>query len=121
MANDQLATAAPMASDRSNNQIRLISQFLSVSEFQLLGNAARLFRPFAMLSQFSKLSPKTGPRFDLEQMFSDAVGVSPATYFPLVFACMSKYQNLSVADFYKSPDSFALRRDWFSQTDNRMG
>ncbi|MGD0076097.1 MAG: hypothetical protein ABSD31_17410 [Candidatus Binataceae bacterium] len=52
-------------------------------------------------------------------MFEETVGLPPEIYFPLVFACMAKYQTLSAENFYRSPNDFALRLDWFGQT--RLG
>ena len=116
MANDQLVGAEPGSRDEAKNPIRLISQFLTVSEFQFEGHVARLFRPYVVLSKLNELLPQEGKRFDLVRMFEETVGLRPDVYFPLVFACMAKYQPLTADDFYRSPQSFALRRDWFSQT-----
>ncbi len=116
MANDQLVAAEPNVADSPNNSVRLISQFLPISEFQFQGHAARLFRPYVVLSKLAEILPNEGKGFDLRKLFEEIVGISPSIYFPLVFASMAKYLRLTADDFYNSPQSFALHRDWFSLT-----
>ncbi len=116
MANDQFAGPEPHTDKEAKDPIRLVSQFLVVSELQFPGGAAQVFRPYITLSKLKELAPRDGRQFDISKMFEATVGLLPEIYFPLVFGCMTKYQPLNAEHFFRSPKDFALHIDWFNQT-----
>jgi hypothetical protein len=69
-----------------------------------------------MLSKLADLTPEEGKQFNIPKIFEKETGLPPEVYFPLVMACMAKYDPLSADALFQSPQSFALRLDWFSNT-----
>jgi hypothetical protein len=116
MANDQLVTADSPSEEGARSTVELVSRFLLVSEFQFNQSVVKLSRAYVMLSKLTELTQGDGKQFKIPKMFEEKTRLPPEVYFPLVMACMAKYYLLSADALFESPQSFALRLDWFSNT-----
>jgi hypothetical protein len=63
MANDQLVNPETSTDNTVSNSVRLIAQFLPISDLQFHRNVARLHRPYVMFSKLKELVPVNGKIF----------------------------------------------------------
>jgi ferredoxin len=117
MANDHLYSPFPSPKNEEETLLNRMAQLIPSSEYSgRISFRNRIGRSYLMTTRFLE-ELKGDPDFlDINQLFEDAVKLTPVDFEALCFATTSRYSQLDFATFSKDPSIFLLPQTFFGNT-----